>query len=286
MSNINDEKNLRVTVEEIADLPDNIQAEKIADQFSKISNEYAPLLTTEINIEDTHISKPFKLIEPYQVYTQILCMKSKASTVVNDIPMKIIKEFGVELSNPLADILNRAIVFGEYPDSWKLEIVTPVPKKFPPASTEELRKISGLKNFSKIAEKFLAEYMMEDMKNRLDPSQYGNQKGVSINHYLIKLVNKILNVLNTNSAKHKKAIIMELVDWSQAFDRQCPKLGVQSFIKNGVRKELIPILVNYFQNRKMIVKWHENFSTLRDLPGGGPQGATLGILEYLSLIHI
>ena len=50
MSNINDEKNLRVTVEEIADLPDNIQAEKIADQFSKISNEYAPLLTTEINI--------------------------------------------------------------------------------------------------------------------------------------------------------------------------------------------------------------------------------------------
>jgi hypothetical protein len=112
--------------------------------------------------------------------------------------------------------------------------VTPVPKVFPPTNPEELRKISGLKNFSKIAEKFLSEYMMEDMKNFLDPSQYGNQKGISINHYLINLINKILSTLETKSSSEAKAIILELVDWSQAFDRQYPKLGIQSFIQNGV----------------------------------------------------
>ena len=68
----------------------------------------------------------------------------------------------------------------------------------------------------------------------------------------------------------------------QAFDLQCPKLGLESFIRNGVRPALIPLLRNYFQNRKMVVKWHGEVSSVRDLHGGGPQGGNFGILEYLS----
>ena len=53
-------------------------------------------------------------------------------------------------------------------------------------------------------------------------------------------------------------------------------------MKNGVRSSLIPVLVNYFQDRKMSVKWHGCRSVPKDIRGGGPQGATLGLLEYLS----
>ena len=207
-------------------------------------------------------------------------MKTKSSTVLNDIPMKLIKEFGVELSYPLANILNRGIASGEYPHIWKFEIVTPVPKVFPPSSPEQLRKISGLKNFAKISEKIISEFVIADMKK--DPSQYGNEKGLSTNHYLIKMVNKILTVLERNSPTEAMAVLAQLVDWKQAFPRQCHKLGVESLIKNGVRKELVPILINYFQDRKMVVKWHGELSSERNLPGGGPQGATMGILEYIS----
>ena len=42
------------------------------------------------------------------------------------------------------------------------------------------------------------------------------------------------------------------------------------------------MLINYFQNRQMSVKWHGVRSVPRYINGGGPQGATLGILEYLS----
>ena len=73
-----------------------------------------------------------------------------------------------------------------------------------------------------------------------------------------------------------------MIDWNNAFPRQCPKLGVESFLKNGVRPSLIPLLTNYFQNRKMSVKWHGQRSVPRILKGGGPQGATLGLIEYLS----
>ena len=94
------------------------------------------------------------------------------------------------------------------------------------------------------------------------------------------MVDRILTALDTNNKEEKYAVIVQLVDWAQAFDRQCPQLGIQSFLRNGVRKSVIPVLISYFQNRKMKVKWHSKLSTQRDLPGGGPQGSSLGLHEY------
>ena len=72
---------------------------------------------------------------------------------------------------------------------WKIETVTPAPKVYPPQSPNDLRKISGTLNFSKIYEKFLAEVMISDMTPSSDPSQYGNEKGIGTQHYLIKMIN-------------------------------------------------------------------------------------------------
>ena len=116
----------------------------------------------------------------------------------------------------------------------------------------------------------------------IDPSQFGNEKGLGIQHYLVKMINQILTILDSNNDEEKYAVIASLVDWSKAFDRQNHKLGVDSFIRNGVRPTLIPLLVSYFQDRKMTVKWHGHTSSVRDLPGGGPQGCTFGLLEYKS----
>ena len=116
----------------------------------------------------------------------------------------------------------------------------------------------------------------------LDPSQYGNEKGISVQHYLINMLHKILTTLDKNTTKEAYAVIANLIDWSSAFDRQSAKLAIDSFIENGVRASLIPVLINYFQNRKMYVKWRDLYSSVRDLPGGGPQGCSLGLISYLS----
>ena len=59
-------------------------------------------------------------------------------------------------------------------------------------------------------------------------------------------------------------------------------LWSQSFIENGVRPSLIPIIASFFENRRMKVKWHGCLSSERLLPAGGPQGSSFGILGYLS----
>lgn len=157
-----------------------------------------------------------------------------------------------------------------------------MPKEYPPVKVEMLRNISNLKNLDKVAEMMIGKMIVSDMSANLDPSKYGNKPGVSIQHYLMKMLHNILLSLDNNHKGDTFAVLAAMIDWKQAFPRQDPTLGVQSFINNGVRGTLIPLLVNYFEDRVMAVKWHQTLSSTRDLSGGGPQGATLGLLEYLS----
>ena len=110
-----------------------------------------------------------------------------------------------------------------------------------------LRNIGNLKNFDKVAEMLFGKIIVSDMSGKMDPSQYGNKKGVSVQHYLMKMLHQILTQLDSNQQGNKFAVIASLIDWRQAFPRQCPTLGVQSFIDNGVRGSLVPVLVNYFK---------------------------------------
>ena len=243
-----------ISVDELIGLSNPDQAEKIADHYASISNLYQPL-TNEDFLEFSDPSKftPPK-ISPSKIAKIISSMNKKAAAVPGDLPMRIIAEFSDELSRPLAHLINNCFSQGIYPNLWKVEYVTPVPKCFPPERLTDLRKIAGLLNFSKITDKIIAEYISEDMKLMKDKSQYGNQKKLSTQHYLINMLHKILTSLDKNSVSNSIAVILQMVDWSQAFDMQSHKPGIKSFMENGVRPSLIPILISFFKKREMVVK--------------------------------
>ena len=270
------------TVDELIGFSDQDQAEKIADHYASISQLYEPV--TDLDYPEYAVPSNFSppKVTCSKVEKTIKSMNKKSAGVPGDIPMKLIAEFASELAKPLAHLINCCFSQGIYPNLWKKEYVTPVPKIHPPEKISDLRRISGLMNLSKITDKIIAELISEDMKHSRDKAQYGNQKKVSIQHYLVKMLHQILCNLDQNSTSKSFAVILEMIDWSQAFDRLSHKLGIQSFIDNGVRPSLIPILLNFFQDREMMVKWKGHLSRPRALPGGGPQGGTLGIEEYLS----
>ena len=53
----------------------------------------------------------------------------------------------------------------------------------------------------------------------------------NIEHYLINVLDRILTAVDWNGQKEAFAVIVTMVDWSQAFDRQSYKLGIQSFLE-------------------------------------------------------
>ena len=268
-------------IEELSGLDDEEQAESIADHYASISNHYKPVQKNDFEEFLKNVPPPPN-IGPFKVLKTIRKMRKNVATVKGDFPMKIISEFADTFTLPLNHIINASLQQGIYPNIWKKEVVSPVPKVFPPEKLQHLRKIAGLFNFSKIMDKILSELLVKDMSLSRDKSQYGNEVGLSVQHYLIKMLHQILLALDTNSQSESFAVIMNMIDWSQAFDRLDHKMGVQSFIDNGVRPSLIPTLLNFFQDRSMVVKWKSKFSSPRPLPGGGPQGGTLGIIEYTS----
>ena len=275
------QKSEQLNVDEISHLSDQDQAEQIAEKFSSIQNEYEPLQTEDIttpSFEEREIPQ----FHPSQVWFALSRLNTNKAIVPGDFPCRLIKQFAAYLAEPLTDIFNASMKRGEYPRIYKFEVCTPVPKVNPPQNLGQLRNISGLLTFDKVFEKLIAQMIISDMEAKMDPAQFGNQKGISIQHYLIQMIHRILTVLDNNSRREIFAVVANLIDWNNAFPRQCPKLGIQSFIQNGVRPSLIPVLINYFQDREMSVKWHGCRSVPRKINGGGPQGATLGILEYLS----
>ena len=59
-------------------------------------------------------------------------------------------------------------------------------------------------------------------------------------------------------------------------------LVIKSFIENNVRNSIIPLLSSYLEDRIMTVKWRDEKSSKKCLPGGGAQGTILGPLEFFS----
>ena len=281
LTSTNQLKSEEIVIEDIRDLPIKDQAELIADNFAAISQEFEKLESHKIKIPEFQTAD-IPIISTEEVKKALAEIDTSKSNLKEDVPAKILKSFAQNLAEPVTEIINASIVQGVWPDMFKLEIVTPVPKAQPVKKIDDLRNISGLLNLNKIAEKIISKMMIADMKDHIDPSQYANKKGLSIQHYLVKFLDKIHEALEKNKKSEATAVLATLVDWKQAFSRQCPQLGIESFIKNGVRPSLIPLLINYFQGRRMQVKWKGVKSTTRELKGGGPQGSTFGLWEYLS----
>ena len=275
------QKNERIIVQDINHLSDKEQAEKIAENFAEIPNQYSQLKKEDIFVE-VFDEKQIPQFKEVQVWDLLTKLNSNKSTVQGDLPAKLYKEFASLISEPLTNVFNASLKQGEYPSIYKYEVSTRVPKKYPVETVGQLRNISGLLTADKIFEKLLSEIIICDMKDKADSAQFGNEKETSIQHYLIKMLHRIQCALDNNSRRKIFAVIANMIDWNSAFVRQCPKLGIKSFQRNGVRNTLIPLLVSYFQERYQSVKWRGFNTSPRLINGGGPQGATLGILEYLS----
>ena len=173
-------------------------------------------------------------------------LNSNKSTVQGYLAAKLYKEFAALISEPLTNVYNASLKQGEYPSIYKYEISTPVPKNYPVETVGQLRNISGLLTADKNFEELLSEIIISDMKDSADSAQFGNEKETSIQHYLIKMLHRIQSALDNNSRRQIFAVIANMLDWNSAFVRQCPKLGIKSFQRNGVRNTLFPFLVSSF----------------------------------------
>ena len=194
-------------------------AEKIAEHFAAISQEYSPL---NVNLLPDRVRNRFEdntnppIISEYDCYQKLKKAKKPKSVIPGDLPSSLVKEFIVELSKPYSDLFNKILQSASWPQLFKVEHVTPIAKIPLPQSEDDLRPISLTSFPSKVLEQFVVGWLLDVFGHKLDFRQYGGFRGNSVCHYLIEFINFILHQQESEST----AVLASLVDFSKAFNRQ------------------------------------------------------------------
>ena len=115
-------------------------------------------------------------------------------------------------------------------------------------------------------------------RTKFTSHQYGGLKGNSISHYLIEFLNFILSYQDRNDHTAVLAVLLKSLNCQN-------NLIITKLSDMGVPAWLLRIVISFPSDRKMRVKYKGNLSSVRFLPGGGPQGTLLGLLLFIVLIN-
>ena len=261
--------------------------ERLAQHFANISQEFTPL---DISLLPSHVQASIKQpmidqmpqLQDYDVYQKIKKTKKPKSSVPGDLPVKIVQEFSPELAAPASMIFQNITQTGHWPKPWRIEYGTPLRKEQNPETEDQLRIISLTNFLSKVYEQYVIQWLMVYLGDKLDWAQYGGQKGNSISHYLIELVNFILY---NQDMKSPHAVLAVLIDYSKAFNRINHNRIITILSNMGVPGWLLRIIIGYLTERELIVRYRGKQSQRKWLPGGTPQGTRLGLFLFLILIN-
>ena len=267
--------------------------ELIAEHFSMISREFAPLNKEALpdrviqKIENPENESVIPQIFEHDVFKRISQANKPKSGVPGDLPRKLVSEFGPEITVPITKIFSSVLNSAsqgtaKWPSSWKQEFGVPLQKITDPQSEDDLRVISLTSFFSKVLEKFVLEWLMSYVGKKLDPKQFGGLKGNSVSHYLIKMINFILYNQDYNLPI---AILACIIDFSKAFNRIDHNLLITKLSDLGVPGWLLNLVMGFLTERSLLLKHKGETSESKPLPGGGPQGTLLGLFLFLILIN-
>ena len=211
------------------------------------------------------------------VEKRLMTTKLHKSIGPDGIPNWVLRDLAGLIGPPLCAIFNMSLSEGRIPIDWKKAHVTPIPKAHPPKSiTTDIRPISLTPNVSKILESFIGNIILEHIKERIDPNQYGALKGLSTTHALVDLLHNVHEFIhNGNDAR------ICFIDYTKAFDLIDHNILLSKFELLGLDRWIINWLRDYLSDREQRVKLGNSVSTWLKLNGAVPQGSWLGPLCFI-----
>ena len=189
--------------------PDNQLAEELADFFVQITDEFPPLG----DYCPSTYPAPFDNLEPHEVAKIIHSGKKPKSAVAGDILPSLINTCADITAIPATWITNHSLANGCWPAPWRMETQSAIPKKDGASTFDHLRNLSCTNGLFKVMETVVLERLLEEVK--VGSNQYGGVRGSSTNHFLINMMDKIINCLEDPS----NVVALVSIDFSKAFNR-------------------------------------------------------------------
>ena len=254
-------------------------ANAINSHFVSISADLQPL---DFRSLPAYLPSPAPCpeVHPWEVQKALQKIRRNTAPGPDGISARIVHDFSYELATPLTHIINSSLQKGASPDRWKQAIVVPIPKTKPPTLCK-LRPVSLTDHFAKVAEGFVAKWVLSDIEPNLDPNQFGNRKALSTSHYVIKMLHEVI----ANAEKPKSSSTVVVTDFTKAFDKIDHTTAISNLIVLGVRQALIPWIADFLCSRQQCVRYQSTMSDWSEIHAGVPQGTRLGPVIFLAMIN-
>jgi hypothetical protein len=222
-------------------------------------------------------------IEAYQIYEKMRKCKKTKSAVPGELPARLRQKFNVELAGPAEIIFNNIARTGIWPQTWKKEYGTVLKKvTSSPEDESQLRIISITYHLSTLMERFVIDWLLYYIEDKLDRDQFGGQKGHSIAHYLIEITNFIL--YNQDLSKPLSTLFAG-IDISKGFNKIDHNKLVTILDEMNVPGWLLRIVVSYLSGRSLTLRRQSHITETEEMPGGTPAGTPLGLLCFLIIFN-
>ena len=115
---------------------------------------------------------------------------------------------------------------------------------------------------------------------KLDPLQFGNRKGVSTTHLLVKLL-----YLCHQAADDGNSVRIVFLDYSKAFDRVNHQILLNKLATMDIPLHFLKWFALFLHARSQQVRLGDQFSSIVHMNEAMPQGAMFGMEGFLSLIN-
>ena len=152
--------------------------ERLADFFNGVTCDYKGAVREDLI--QTY-DRPLYNLTVDMVEKRILSAKKPNSQVPGDFPPQLLTELASSIAGVMTDIFNRFPKDMIWPEEWRKEFQTVIPKKSPPENFDQLRNLSCTNFLSKIMESFVIDSIKSEIS--LSDLQYGGLKGCGTDNF-------------------------------------------------------------------------------------------------------
>ena len=229
--------------------------------------------TTEFNIPLTNLSF---------IRTFLSNLNVNKSTGLDNIGPRILKLSANVLAPSLLYIVNKSLITGEFPCSWKEAKIKPLFKSGAKDDKNNYRPISILPTVSKLIEKWVenkfSEYLNE--YDLLHQSQSGFRSNHSTESAIVRMIDSWLKAVNDG-----KLTGCVMVDFRKAFDLVDHKILLNKLKCYKCNETCLSWFESYLSSRTQCVSLNNTISKPASITCGVPQGSILGPLLFLIFIN-